>query len=58
MSLPFGFLVYIYLLFSGWLCDVTGRYDATFFSAGICVAGAGLVYLILPVCKQKETRAS
>jgi len=34
---------------SGFLCDITGNYDATFYIAGVFTSAAGIIYILVPV---------
>lgn len=37
---------------SGWLCDITGKYDLSFYLAGMFIAISGLMLVILPLIKR------
>jgi len=34
---------------SGFLCDITCNYDATFYIAGVFTSAAGIIYILVPV---------
>ncbi|OWF37861.1 monocarboxylate transporter 5-like [Mizuhopecten yessoensis] len=38
--------------FAGWLYDIHGTYNETFWSAGSCIIVAGCVYLVVPLWKR------
>lgn len=40
------------MLFSGWLCDLTGKYDLSFYLAGFFIAASGGLLFIIPATKR------
>lgn len=38
----------MHLLFIGWLYDITGKYDLSFYLAGFFIAMSGLLLFVLP----------
>lgn len=40
------------ILFTGWLCDITGTYHLSFYLAGLFIALSGLLLIILPATKR------
>lgn len=38
--------------FAGWLYDMYGTYDRTFWSAGVCIFIAGCVFIVVPMWKR------
>lgn len=45
-------ILIIMFFFSGWLCDITGTYDLSFYLAGLFIAVSGLLLVILPATKR------
>lgn len=46
-------LVYFIVCFLGWLFDVSGNYDNTFYSAGSCICIAGVLVVLTMFVKSQ-----
>ncbi|XP_052815119.1 monocarboxylate transporter 12-like [Mya arenaria] len=40
--------------FAGWLCDISGGYDMTFYAAGFSISVSACIYLLLPLFKKRN----
>lgn len=43
---------FYFVVFLGWLCDVTGNYELSFYLGGFFIAFSGLLLLVLPATKR------